>query len=105
MGIKIVIGIYGGLSLIAAILQGKYKNIPGWSAVIMGLGGLMMLASLLTTGVMAIGILSAGALLAHISAVINGIKMHGEVNKVHHFARFLVTLVMIAGMVMYQGGL
>lgn len=105
MGIKMVIGIYGGLSLIAAILQGKYKNIPGWSAVIMGLGGLLMLGSLLTTGIMAIGILTVGALLAHISAIINGVKMHGEINKVHHFARFLITLVMIGGMVMYHGGL
>lgn len=105
MGIKIVIGIYGGLSLIAAILQGKYKNIPGWSALIMGLGGVLMLSSLVTTEYLSIGLLVTGSLLAHISAVINGIKMHGQVNKLHHFARLLITLVIIAGMVMYQNGL
>lgn len=99
MTFKIVIGIYGGLSLIAAILQGKYKNIPGWSALIMGLGGLLMIGSLFLTGMTAVIVLAAGVILAHVSAIINGVKMHGQVNKTHHFARFLLSAILIIAMV------
>lgn len=100
MVLKIVIGLYGGLSLIAAILQGKYKNIPGWSAVILGLGGIFMLGTLCLDGYLSVGILVVGVILAHISAIINGVKMYGEINKSHHFARFIVSILLVAAQVM-----
>lgn len=102
MTIRIIIGAYGALSLIAAILQGKYKNIPLWSAGIMGAGGLLMLASLLMTGVTSIILVTTGAILAHISAIVNGMKMYGEINKKHHVTRFAISAVIIVGMIMEQ---
>ena len=105
MSIDIAVGIYGGLSLVAAILQGKYKNIPGGSAILMGFGGVLMIAAIFLSGWMAIGTLTVGVIMAHVSAIINGVKMHGEINKTHHFARFLLSVILIVAMYFYQVGL
>jgi len=102
MSINIVIGAYGGLSLIAAILQAFYKNIPAGSAVVMGLGGSLMIAGLFTSGMLAVGLVGLGAILAHISAIINGTKMHGQINKKHHIIRFGLSAFLIIGMIMEQ---
>ncbi|MCH4885959.1 hypothetical protein EZV73_00200 [Acidaminobacter sp. JC074] len=102
MSINLVVGAYGALSLIAAVLQGFYKNIPAGSAVLMGLGGSLMIAGLFTSGMLAVGLVGVGAILAHISAIINGTKMHGQINKRHHFIRFGLSAFLIVGMLMEQ---
>lgn len=97
MSINIVLGVYGGLSLIAAILQGRYKNIPLWSAAIMGVGGALMIGSIFMTGLVAVGMATVGCIMAHVSAIINGVKMYGHVNKTHHIVRFGLSLLVILG--------
>lgn len=103
MILKIAIGAYGGLSLLAAVLQGKYNNIPKGSAVLMGIGGLLMLMTLFVTDTLSILTLVAGVILAHVSAVINGVKMYGKVNKSHHFARFIISALLVGAHVTALG--
>jgi len=98
MSVNIIVGAYGGLSLIAAVLQAKYKNISLQSGILMGLGGLLMIVSLFLTGYLSVGVFVVGAIMAHISAIINGLKMHGQVNKSHHIARFVITIILLSGM-------
>lgn len=100
MFLDLVIGIYGGLNLVAAMLQGKYKNISVPSAFVLGTGGLLMVIAVLMEGYLSVGILVVGLFLAHMSAVMNGLKMYGKINKTHHFARFLISVLLIAGQVM-----
>ncbi|MBN2796551.1 MAG: hypothetical protein JXR88_14170 [Clostridia bacterium] len=100
MFLDLVIGVYGGLNLTAAMLQGKYKNITKKSALVLGIGGLLMVISVFLEGYLSIGILTAGLLLAHLSAILNGIYLYGKINKTHHFARFLISVLIIAGQVM-----
>ncbi len=102
MSINIVVGAYGALSVIAAIMQGVYKNIPLGSAIVMGFGGILMLAGIFTTEWVAVALVGVGGILAHISAVINGMKMHGNINKRHHFIRFGLTAFLVIGMIMEQ---
>lgn len=104
MILKIAIGVYGGLSIIAAILQGKYKNITAGSAVLLGLGGALMLSTLFVQGYTSVFVLLAGALMAHVSAIINGVKMYGEVNKSHHFARLLISVMLVVSQLMSVKG-
>lgn len=98
MSVNIIVGAYGGLSLLAAVLQAKYKNITLQSGLLMGLGGILMIGSLFLSAYMAVGVFSVGAVMAHISAIMNGIKMHGQINKSHHIGRFVITIIMISGM-------
>lgn len=103
MIIKIAIASYGGLSLIAAILQSKYKNIKIKSAILMGIGGLVILASLLFNNFTGVYVLTFGTLITHISAIINGYEMYGKINKPHHFLRLLVGIFLVASYVNYFG--
>lgn len=102
MSIKWIIGAYGALSVIAAILQGRYKNIQIGSAVLMAVGGLLMIGSMFLTGTLALIILSFGAIMVHISAIMNGVKMYGQINKKHHIMRFIVSTALIIGLMVEQ---
>lgn len=97
MILKLLIGAYGALSLLAAVLQGKYKNIEWWSACILGLGGILTIATIFISGMMSVYCLIVGVVLIHISAVINGIKMHGQITKKHHITRFGVSGMLVVG--------
>lgn len=96
MILKIAIGAYGALSLVAAIAQGKYKNITVGSALLMGTGGLLIIATLFINSVLSVYVLAAGVLLVHISAIINGYKMYGRINKSHHLIRIIASIFLVA---------
>jgi len=93
--LNIVIGAYGGLSVVAGILQGLVKNIVWWSALILALGGGVMVSTIFLDGMVSVYAVTIGGLLIHISAIINNQRMHGEINKTHHFARFLGTVMLV----------
>lgn len=102
MKVEYIIGIYGALSIIAAIAQGKYNNIPKKSALLMGIGGLVMISSMFLTDTFAIITFALGAIAVHISAIINGTRLYGKINKKHHIIRFIVTIILILALVLEQ---
>lgn len=102
MSIKWIIGAYGGLSVIAAVMQGKYKNVQISSAVLMGIGGLLMIGSMFLSGVVALLVLAFGAIMVHVSAIMNGVKMYGQINKKHHVIRFIISIALIVGLMLEQ---
>ena len=102
MSIKWIIGAYGGLSVIAAVMQGKYKNVQISSAVLMGIGGLLMIGSMFLSSVVALLVLAFGAIMVHVSAIMNGVKMYGQINKKHHVIRFIISIALIVGLMLEQ---
>ena len=95
MIIKIIIVLYGVLSLIASIAQGAYKNVTVVSASIMGFGGALMIFSIFIGTQISIYVLVVGVALAHVSAIINGYEMYGKINKSHHFIRLLISMFLV----------
>ena len=100
MFLKVLIGGYGFLSLIAAVAQGKYKNIGIIPALLLGVGGIFMIATLFIDSIVSVYILSIGVILVHISAIISGYKMYGELNKSQNIARLVVSIFLVASQMM-----
>lgn len=98
--LKIIIILYGVLSLVAAIAQSVYKNITMKSGLIMGIGGILIISSMFISTVFSIYLLILGVLLTHISAIINGYKIYGEVNKSQNLIRFAISLFIIISYVL-----
>lgn len=95
MLLNIIIGLYGGLSIISGVLQGWVKNIVWWSAIILTLGGSILISVLFLEGMLSVYLLILGGLLIQWSALINNYKMHGKINKTHHFSRMIGTVLLI----------
>jgi len=95
MVLNIFIGAYGALTIIAGILQSLVKNIVWWSGMLLEAGGALMISSLFFSGMTSVIVLAVGALLAQLSAIINNFKLHGEINKTHHFSRMIASVLLI----------
>lgn len=96
MIIKLIIGLYGGSSIAASIVHGGKKSIKVSSAGLMLLGGILMVTSVFLESTLGLGLLIAGGLLVHISAIMNGKMMYGQINKKHHIIRLIVTIFLVA---------
>lgn len=97
MVLNIFIGAYGVLTVIAGVLQAMVKNIVWWSGMVLALGGALMVSTLFLSGMTSVVVLAVGALLAQISAIINNYKLHGQINKTHHFSRTIASVLLIVG--------
>lgn len=93
--IKIIIGIYAVLTLTAVVVQLKGSRVSYLTGLIMFLGGLLMLSSLIISNVAGILLLTIGLSLAHISAMTNGFRVYGTIDKKHHTIRFLISIIII----------
>ncbi len=100
MILKILIIAYGVLSIIAALAQGKYKNISKKSALLMGSGGVLIVSALFFNSMTSVFILAVGVLACHISALLNGIEMYGKVNRKHNLVRLVFSAYLVASQAM-----
>ena len=90
--------LYAGLMLLAAVLQFKNKSVSVGSPVLMAVGSLLLLISayqMYYNSPFTIIFLMAGLLLIHISAIINGLQMHGKLTYKHHLIRFGLSFVLV----------
>lgn len=91
--------LYGCLTVLGGATQLKQRKIYLWSSLSMLIAGLIILASpfiLNYTGTSGIVLLILCLLAIHISAISNGIKIHGKINMTHHGVRLLISISIIA---------
>lgn len=92
--------IYGLLSIVAGISQLKNKDSNMKLNCILGVipGGLLIIVSNLNMFIATrylFYILIIGLVILHISAIINGLLIHGKLNLKHHVIRLIVSLLML----------
>ncbi|WP_160680770.1 hypothetical protein [Clostridium sp. C8-1-8] len=95
---KVLIIIYGGLDIIAGVASLKHKKSSRLGSIIMMLAGGMLIGLGFIRANRSINItaLFVGLILTHIAAVLNGIKMYGKINKLHHIVRLIISIGIIS---------
>lgn len=90
--------LYGLLSIIAGVLGLKQKKSSRLATVMMIAGGAFLIISVLLTknnSILSVITLLLGLVVVHISAIISGIKIHGETNVGHHIIRLIISVIVI----------
>lgn len=90
--------VYGGLTIIAGFLQIKQRNINLRASILMVIGGVLITTAIMTNTFLSMNnlyLLIPGLFLIHLTAIDNGIKMHGKLNYRHHFVRSCISLGII----------
>lgn len=95
---KVLIIIYGGLDIIAGVAGLKHKKSSRLGSIIMMLAGMMFigLGFIRANSSIKLTNLFVGLILTHIAAVLNGIKMYGKINKLHHIVRLIISIGIIS---------
>lgn len=95
----IIVILYGGLTIFAGIAQLKQRKINILSSFMMIIGGILIILSSFNETIFryyTFYILILGLLLIHFSAINNGFKMYGKINKKHHLIRLLISILIIS---------
>ncbi len=90
---------YAVLMMIAGTVQFKNKSVSMVSPLIMIFGSLLLFSSTIMMYLnrpFTLMYLIAGLVFIHISAVINGMQMHGKLTYKHHFLRVMLSMVLIS---------
>lgn len=99
--------VYGALTVTAGISQLKNKNTSIRLNCILGVipGGLLVIVSnlnvLITTGYL-FYILILGLMILHVSAIVNGLLIHGKLNLKHHIIRLIVSVLLIVIFILFK---
>ncbi|MCM1991838.1 hypothetical protein [Oceanirhabdus seepicola] len=96
----LILGIaYGGLSILAGIIQMKQKNINLWSSLLMVIGGSIIITTIIFSYILMYhmsALLIVGLVIIHIATIRNGFNMHGKLNPKHHIIRLGISILIIA---------
>lgn len=92
---NVIVALYGISSILASLVHGRKKSIQVSSAGMMLLGGILLVISVFLKNNIGLGLLGIGALLVHLSAILNGKMIYGQIDKKHHAIRFLITIVLV----------
>lgn len=90
--------LYGSLMILGGASQIKQRKIYFWSVLTMIIGGVIIIVTpfvLIDTRLVGIVLMILSLLTIHISAVSNGIKIHGKINVIHHGIRLLISISII----------
>ena len=93
-----LIGLYGILNAFAGWSQSKQDKIPAWSASLMLVSGLFILASgamLFWKLPLTIPVLVIGLLAIHGLTIRNGLYLYGKINIQHHIFRFVISIILL----------
>lgn len=96
--------IYGGLTVLASVVQFKQKKINLWANLLMLFGSVLIIVSAIfehTLQSKTIYLLVTGLISIHIAAIDNGYKMYGKINFKHHIIRLIISILII---VLYEMG-
>jgi len=96
MLVKIIIGSYGLLMTLGVCIQSKERLISFSSAFLMVMGSLMVIGSCLLDQGSQVLTLILGLSLIHVSAWMNGKKIHGRITLSHHLGRLTLSLVLLS---------
>jgi len=95
-----ILGIsYGGLNILAGIIQMKQNDINLWASLTMIIGGTIIISSIIFSYLLMYHISSLlilGLVLIHITAISNGFRIHGKINPKHHIIRLGISILIIA---------
>lgn len=99
--VLIVLGVfYGMIMLLTGAMMLTQKKLGRLSSVLMLAGGALITFTFLDKGLAFYtrqGLLAAGLIAVHISAVMNGYKLHGKPLVKHHLIRACISLGLLAG--------
>lgn len=90
--------VYGSFMVLGGLTQVKKKKIYLWSAISMIIAGLVIVVApfiIFQSNFTGIMLLIVSLLIIHISAISNGIKMHGKINVIHHGFRLLISVCIV----------
>lgn len=95
----LVIILYGGLTIIAGVIQLKERKIDLWSSILMIIGGFLIILSVIPFAIVSnytLYVLIGGLGIIQASAINNGFKMYGKINPKHHLVRLMLSLLIIS---------
>lgn len=93
----VLVLLYGGSSLIGSLLQLKSKVIPYWSSISFCLISALMIifTCFFFSYPFLLFEIIVTLLLMHILAIFNGLYMYKKIHVLHHFIRFIISLLIV----------
>ena len=90
--------VYAALMFLAGSVQFKKKDVSATPSILMITGSILILISVVLLSIHSVSsiiALIAGLIIIHISAIMNGLQLHGKLTVKHHMIRFGVSLALV----------